>query len=95
MTLIKLYWHILAEVRAFGGLSDYDTLSLRYHNPPHTAESTVTKANDNHRDTLDDDTSANAKNLADVHTYGCTAAREARQGSQLRDKNSTQHVHAW
>ena len=33
MTLIKLYWHILAEVRAFGGLSDYDTLVTRYHNP--------------------------------------------------------------
>ena len=29
----QLYWHILAGVRVFGSLSDYDTLSLRYHNP--------------------------------------------------------------
>ena len=32
---------------------------------------------------------------APYYTYGCTAAREAKQGSQLRDKDSTRHVHAW
>jgi hypothetical protein len=31
--LIKLHWHILTEVRVFGGLSDHDTLLLRYHDP--------------------------------------------------------------
>jgi hypothetical protein len=32
-TVVKLYWHILAEVRAFGGLSDYDTLYDKVSNP--------------------------------------------------------------
>jgi hypothetical protein len=28
-----LWWHILADAGVFGGLSDYDTLVTRYHNP--------------------------------------------------------------
>jgi hypothetical protein len=35
--LIKLHWHILTEVRVFGGLSDHDTLLLRYHDPMQSA----------------------------------------------------------
>jgi hypothetical protein len=30
---LKISWRILAEVRVFGGLSDHDTLLLRYHDP--------------------------------------------------------------
>ena len=30
---MELKWCILAEVRVFGGLSNYDTLLTRYHNP--------------------------------------------------------------